>query len=188
MKYTKSILMGTGSFLLAGLTLTLLAPKAAHAVVATLVQVANTTSSPVNNLDAESNSRIPYQSSVILRSSCGSGVPTGCLFNLTAVPAGYRLVVQNVSVVLVVSPGSTPPLGILENGDGLAMGLAAGAVGPNLGGNSYAGFNQAVTAYFDAGSQPSVFVVANFINDFQYATVTGYLQNCTLSACPAIQN
>jgi hypothetical protein len=47
MKYTKSILMGTGGFLLAGLTLTLLAPKAAHAVVATLVQVANTSSSPV---------------------------------------------------------------------------------------------------------------------------------------------
>ena len=62
MKYTKSILMGTGAFLLPGLTLTLLAPKAAHAVVATLVEVANTSSSPVIVSSINDPGRAAYQS------------------------------------------------------------------------------------------------------------------------------
>ena len=47
MKNAKSILIGTGSFVLAGLILTLFAPKAAHAIAATMVLVTNTTASPV---------------------------------------------------------------------------------------------------------------------------------------------
>ena len=47
MKFVKSILMGTGAVVLAASILTLLAPKAAHAIVATAVLVENTTSSPV---------------------------------------------------------------------------------------------------------------------------------------------
>jgi hypothetical protein len=47
MKSAKSALMGAGCVLLAGLTLTLLAPKAAHALAATLVDVTNTTANPV---------------------------------------------------------------------------------------------------------------------------------------------
>ena len=47
MKNVKSILIGTGSFVLAGMILTMVAPKAAHALAATLVQVTNTTANPV---------------------------------------------------------------------------------------------------------------------------------------------
>jgi hypothetical protein len=47
MKFAKSFLMGTGAVVLAGLVLTLVAPKAAHAIAATAVLVENTTSSPV---------------------------------------------------------------------------------------------------------------------------------------------
>jgi hypothetical protein len=46
MKFAKSILTGTGAVVLAGLILALLAPKAAHAIAATAVQVVNTTSNP----------------------------------------------------------------------------------------------------------------------------------------------
>ena len=46
MKFVKSLLMGTGGVALAGLLLSLLAPKAAHGLVAALVQVANTSSAP----------------------------------------------------------------------------------------------------------------------------------------------
>jgi hypothetical protein len=46
MKFVK-FLTGTTAVLLAGLALTLAAPKAAHAIVATLVQVTNTTANPV---------------------------------------------------------------------------------------------------------------------------------------------
>lgn len=47
MKFAKSILTGIGAVVLAGLILALLAPKAAHAIVATAVQVENTVASPV---------------------------------------------------------------------------------------------------------------------------------------------
>src|ERR1700727_1530632 len=46
MKFLKSFLMGTGGVVLAGLVLALLAPKAVHAVVATAVQVVNTSANP----------------------------------------------------------------------------------------------------------------------------------------------
>jgi hypothetical protein len=55
MKFAKSILTGTGAVVLAGMILTLLAPRAAHAVAATAVQVVNSSSSPVPNLDVERN-------------------------------------------------------------------------------------------------------------------------------------
>jgi hypothetical protein len=47
MKNFKSILIGASSFVLAGVILTMVAPKAAHALAATLVQVTNTTANPV---------------------------------------------------------------------------------------------------------------------------------------------
>jgi hypothetical protein len=46
MKFLKSLLMGTGCVVLAGLVLALLAPRAVHAVVATAVQIVNTSASP----------------------------------------------------------------------------------------------------------------------------------------------
>src|ERR1700679_1864656 len=52
MKFLKSLLMGTGGVILAGLVLALLAPKAIHAVVATAVQVVNTSASPAITADA----------------------------------------------------------------------------------------------------------------------------------------
>ena len=55
MKFAKSILTGTGAVVLAGLILVALVPKAAHAVAATAVQVVNSPSSPVPNLDVERN-------------------------------------------------------------------------------------------------------------------------------------
>ena len=47
MKFAKFILTGAGAIVLAGLILTLLAPKAAHAIAATAIQVMNTSTSPV---------------------------------------------------------------------------------------------------------------------------------------------
>jgi len=47
MKFVKPVLMVVGCVLLTGLTLTLVAPKAVHALAATLVQVTNTDANPV---------------------------------------------------------------------------------------------------------------------------------------------
>jgi len=58
MKFTKSFLTGAGAFVLAGLTLALLAPQAAHAIAATLVLVTNTAASPAIT---ESNTKMASQ-------------------------------------------------------------------------------------------------------------------------------
>jgi hypothetical protein len=78
MKFAKSILMGTGAVVLAGLILTLLAPKAAHAIVATAVSVVNTSSNPVPVSSIDSPGRIPFVESGLTgvcggSSSCASG-------------------------------------------------------------------------------------------------------------------
>ena len=75
MKFAKSFLTGTGALVLAGLVLSLLAPKAAHAIAATMVLVENTATSPVPNLDTERNARVPYESagSEFCEGTCSGG-------------------------------------------------------------------------------------------------------------------
>lgn len=90
MKNVKSILVGTGSFVLAGLILTLVAPRAAHAVVATAVQVMNTRATPVPNQDVDQPARHAFTQSCPL--------PIGAAFCTMQppVPAGNVFVVQTV--------------------------------------------------------------------------------------------
>ena len=68
MKFLRSLLMGTGGVVLAGLVLALLAPRAVHAVVATAVQVVNTSASPAITQDTS------RQASQIVTVSCASAV------------------------------------------------------------------------------------------------------------------
>jgi hypothetical protein len=65
MKFLKSLLMGTGGVVLAGLVLALLAPKAVHAIVATAVQVVNTSANPAITEDTS------RQASQIVTIRCG---------------------------------------------------------------------------------------------------------------------
>lgn len=82
MKFLKSLLMGTGGVVLAGLVLALLAPKAVHAVVATAVQVVNTSANPAITEDTT------LQASQIVTISCSlsSGSFPFCLQEL---PNGF---------------------------------------------------------------------------------------------------
>ena len=85
MKRTQSILMGTGSVVLAGLILTLLAPKAVRAVVATAVQVMNTPASPVPNKDVDESARMAFtayceRTANSTFNSCSINVPPGKIF------------------------------------------------------------------------------------------------------------
>jgi hypothetical protein len=188
MKTLKNFVSGIGSFALAAMFVALVAPKAVHAVVATLVQVVNTTANPVPNLDTERNARIPYQHTA-QSSSCS----INCQFNMPAVPAGYRLVAQNASAYVALTLGSAnAPIGSLgEVGGGFLIGLT-GALGTNSGSApgsvTFAGVTQTVTAYFDAGQTPFLTVAASFAaGQMQFATLTGYLENCSITGCPAIQ-
>jgi hypothetical protein len=189
MKFAKSILTGTGAVVLAGLILVALVPKTAHAVAATAVQVVNSPSSPVPNLDVERNAHIPYQSTQTV--ACQSQ-QYYCQVPLTAVPAGYRLAVQDVSASYA-GIGYSPPIAVL-NGVGTSLQIyLTGGVAVSLGGSLYENnLHQAATAYFDAGTQPYVEVLGSFSSGGNgaynlSATLVGYLENCAVSSCPPIQ-
>jgi len=183
MKFVKMTLMGIGGVALAVLLLT---PKTAHALVAALVQVTNTTANPVPNLDTERNARIPYQSSLALSPGFGLGT---LFIDLTPVPTGYRLVAQNVSATLYLTTGAAAPFSYLTDTSGnIVLGLPGGLgpVFPTL--YRLGGFNNQVTAYFDAGDTPQVFTTADFqVSRPQSVTLTGYLENCAITGCPTIQ-
>jgi hypothetical protein len=187
MKFAKSILTGTGAVILAGLILTLLAPKAAQGVAAALVQVTNTAANPVPNLDTERNGRIMYESAPT-KTGCGTGT---CVFEFLTVPTGYRLHAQNISAVLRATSGSGTPF-TAELGDLTpasqtinSMGLN-GVIGPVIQGVATATLNQPITAYFPAGDQPIAFANLNTLipSDNQVFVLTGYLENCAITGCP----
>jgi hypothetical protein len=76
MRFMKRLLMGLAAVALAGTLLTLIAPKAVHAAVAALVEVANTSANPVPNADVNAPGEEPFQT--VLCNNVGSlscGVP-----------------------------------------------------------------------------------------------------------------
>jgi hypothetical protein len=104
MRLTKSFLTGTGAVVLAGLILTLLVPKAAHAIAATLVQVVNTNADPVPTQGILPGAAFSQQCSGIGITSCYLSPP---------VPAGYQFhsTFQAVSGQL----GSQSPIAVQWN-------------------------------------------------------------------------
>ena len=154
------------------------------------VTMMNTTASPGSVLDADKATRIPYQSNQIVTNCSGlqnCGMPA-----FTAVPSGYRLVVENVSGFFNLDPTSPPVAGYLENfhlPNQNFWGLNAPIGGTGFNGESFAGLNQNVTAVFDAGEFPFVVIYAKFLNGFpQAVNVSGYLVNCSVVGCPPVQH
>jgi hypothetical protein len=92
-----------GSVFLAALLLATVAPRAAHAVAAALVQVTNTTASPVPTSDVA-----PLQAyeGVCFGSTPGYSV-TGLECEIST-PAGKRLVVQSASMLVDTPTGVVP--------------------------------------------------------------------------------
>jgi len=86
MKLTKRWLWGIGGAAALAITSNLLAPKAAHAVAAALVQVVNTRSAPVPNQDVDQPGRHPFP---LYCQNCGINT---CL--TPAVPANTEFVIQ----------------------------------------------------------------------------------------------
>ena len=64
MQFAKRLLMGAGAVALAGLLGVMIAPKATHGVVATLVQVTNTAANPVLNRDIDRSENQPFSTSL----------------------------------------------------------------------------------------------------------------------------
>jgi hypothetical protein len=156
MKNVKSILMGTGSFLLAGLILTVFAPRAAHALVATLVQVTNTAASPVVTESASASNA--FQSYITFSWSAGSTTATLPV----AIPAGQRLVIEYISIT-TYGNGQFAPFVVLNPvlTGGAASSSALGFNPPVQMGAGVANFSQTTKIYADtltlyAGSNAGV--------------------------------
>ena len=162
----------------------------ANGAYSTPVQVMNTSSAPAVSVDAERLARIPYQSKAY-SSSCAAGVGT-CQVSFTPPPAGYRLVVQHINAFYWLTPGTTtPPFLYLEDGSLNELLTAPATIVQGFdGGIVMAVTNQNIEARFDP-SDGSIFAVnsANFAGPGFPLTVTlsGYLENCSISGCPAIQ-
>jgi len=113
MRFANRILMVAGTAALAGILALAIAPKAAHALVVTLVQVANTTANPVPTED------IRGTASQILELTCatdtGSGepctqdAPGGLSTAQFTVPTGQHFVITQIEAVC--SGGGTELLG-----------------------------------------------------------------------------
>ena len=111
MKYAKRILMVAGALALAGLLAVAIAPKAAHAVVASMVQVVNTAASPAITQDtskqaAQVVSLYCAESPSLCNQILEGGGITGTAYT---VPAGFHLVITSAHVFVVTpftSPGS----------------------------------------------------------------------------------
>jgi hypothetical protein len=95
--------MGLGAVALMAVLLTLAAPKAVRGVVATLVQVANTTANPIPNRDVDDPGRAELVTLACSASAgfgqlnCAAQIPSQCCESAPYfVPAGYRLVIQQM--------------------------------------------------------------------------------------------
>jgi hypothetical protein len=161
----------------------------AGAAYSTPVTVMNTTASPAPTLGSEIAARAPYASS--LSQVCSSGLGT-CDF-LFVGQAGHRIVIQNVSGQILVAPGTTEMASVhfstANNGiGGNFWGLPPVAnVASGLGSALMNNFNQSVVAYVDQGGSAKVSVYTNHTGN-SVVTLTGYIQDCSLVACPALVN
>ena len=186
----KSILVfaGFGALFLAGSLMESQGSKAKGGY-STPVTVMNTNANSVPNLDTEKLARIPYQSTY--RTTTCVNV-TNCFFSFTPAPSGYRLVVENISGIFELSNAATAPVtGLIEGSNFLNTFGFTSTNGQIFNGTIMSGVNQSTRMVFDSsegnpvafvyGDYPSIQGLPSFI------TLSGYLENCSITGCPTIQ-
>lgn len=152
-----------GSILLAALLLAALAPRAARGVAAALVQVTNTTSTPVPTSDVS-----PLQP---FEQNCETSTAIVCQI---PVPAGKRLVVQTASIEVLTAPGVVVVLaGIQTTTPGAgAFSVPVVFTGTSNGNNFHTG-TQSLRVYED-----SSLTCITFLSD---PALTNFALNCSVS-------
>jgi hypothetical protein len=100
MRFAKRLLMGVGAAALVAILGMAIAPKAAHGVVATLVEVANTPSNPVAMLDVHNSaSQIVNLMCPLTLGTCTQLLLSSPgVSNAFTVPAGRNLVINNIEI------------------------------------------------------------------------------------------
>ena len=110
MNSVKNFLMVAGAFALAMILFAIAAPKTAHAIVATLVQITNTASNPVP-VDADNSARHAVRLFTSGTTDQYGVIETRLLdaangYQEFTVPAGKRLVIEQASIFAYPQPGS----------------------------------------------------------------------------------
>lgn len=106
MKFAKRMLMVAGAVALVGILGAAIAPKAAHGLVAALVQVVNTSSNPAITFEEEA------QTAFVAYNTCIFGLApapdaTRCeIFPLYSVPMGKTAVIESFSSLCDTNPGT----------------------------------------------------------------------------------
>ena len=120
--------------------------------------------------DRDSVGRNLYQSV----NNC-SNVTNPCVIAFPAVPAGQRLIITQVSALLIMPPGVTP-LNAELRGANVFQFLPAIATPGNFAGESDYVVNQTVLASYDAGQSPEVAVFVPSPSAFSAeASISGYM-------------
>jgi hypothetical protein len=105
MQFAKRLLMGLNAALLLAVFLNVVAPKAVHAVVATLVQVANTSANPVPTLEEEAQSGFMVSGTCTFGGTDISAQLCG-VDSIYAVPAGRTAVLESFSGLCSTDSGT----------------------------------------------------------------------------------
>jgi hypothetical protein len=106
MNLAKKVATFLGFVVLAAILISVLAPKATHALVATLVQVANTSANPVPTSDVSN----PDLATLLVLSCQGHSEGGSGFLNCdpsSTVPAGQRFVIDRVEADCFTPPGNT---------------------------------------------------------------------------------
>jgi hypothetical protein len=167
MKTAKQFVVVSAAFILAVVTFSVVAPKAAHAVIATLVQVSNTAANPVPTVATDNPASQPFQTRVF---------PSANQFVSFQVPAGKRLVITDIQAFAFGNSSTLTDLELFSSTQGGSAGLLL-PFGTNRNGLLFAG--RQVTVFADPGT--TVFVGVDDTNSQDNAGINvdihGYYVN-----------
>ena len=164
MRLLKQALAGFGALVVFGVIVAMVMPKATHAVVAALVQVANTETNPVPTISTNAHN------SFVASGGCGFDQTECTSFPLYTVPAGQIAVIDSVSA-------SCPPL-LAGTPESLTLGFTSPAgiptflaIAPGPAVSGTLSVTQNVTTY--AGSGPMAVILAMDSNENQLGLTLG---------------
>jgi hypothetical protein len=174
MRLTKNVLMSIGAAALAIVLVNVIAPQAAHAAVAALVQVSNTATNPALTSRIDDPGRIPYQAQKFCN-PCQD-------LTYGPVPANHRLVVEHISgqVDFKANPSESSLQVIIPQ---VRTSVFFTPTNPKI--NSSL-FDQPVHFYVEQNQSMSVQVAGDQAINAVQITLTGYLLDCNAAPCGAI--
>jgi hypothetical protein len=191
MNHVRKVVSALGGIFLAALLIAALAPKVTHAVVATLVQVNNTSANPVPTVVVDAVNSFDANGFCQFLPS-DNGVNDFCLVDpIYTVPAGQIAIVEHASGRCVVDAGTAVREARFRIGPGGALDatptqysfFVPGQPEKFLDFGSIVSFAQATKTYVKAGSAIDLEVFASasqssiYFNDSCEVDISGYLVN-----------